>query len=195
MATVDNPTDRGRRAVVERNEAAIVDAGRRCLGRDPSASMTEIAREAGLSRVTVYAYFSSREDLLEAVLKEALHEVAAALDAAAPEEGEPVDALLRLVERGWDALDTWMGVRAAVLDALGEETLRAHHGRILHRVEQLLVRGRDAGVFRTDLPVGWLVATCYALMHAAQQEVAAGRLPRAMAAATAGATVRSALSA
>jgi TetR/AcrR family transcriptional regulator, mexCD-oprJ operon repressor len=195
MATVDGTAERRRRSDAERNEAAIIDAGRRCLGRDPSASMTEIAREAGLGRVTIYAYFSSREDLLRAVLREALHEVAAALDAAAPEEGDPEQALLRLIERCWDTLDTWMGVRAAVLGALGEEVLRTQHGSALGRLERLLLRGQEAGVFRTDLPLQWLVATCYAVMHAAQGEVAAGRLPRAMAAATAGATLRSALAA
>jgi AcrR family transcriptional regulator len=193
--TVGDPTttDRKRRADAERNLAGIIEAGRRCFGRNPAASMTEVAREAGIGRVTLYGYFSSREELLEAVLRHALAELGAALDAAAPEQGDPMSALGRLVEHCWTVLDSWMGVRTAAIAALGEQALRAHHSDVLARVHRLLVRGREAGVFRTDLPIGWLVATCYAVMHAAQEEVDAGRLARAAAARTVAATLRSAL--
>jgi AcrR family transcriptional regulator len=186
-------TDRKRRSDAERNLHEIIEAGRRCFGRDPAASMTQIAREAGVGRVTLYGYFSSREKLLAEVLSRALDDVRLALEAAAPEQGDPMSALERLVERCWEVLDTWMGVRTAALYTLGERSLRAHHGDVLARVEQLLVRGRESGVFRSDLPVGWLVATSYAVMHAAQEEVDAGRLSRAAASATVTATLRSML--
>jgi AcrR family transcriptional regulator len=195
MTAPRSVTDRKRRADAERNLAGILEAGRRCFGRNPAASMTEVAREAGIGRVTLYGYFSSREELLRAVLRHALDEVDAALDAAAPEQGDPMSALGRLVEHSWTVLDAWMGVRTAALAAFGEQALRAHHSDVLARVRQLLERGRASGAFRSDLPVGWLVATCYAVMHAAQEEVDAGRLSRAAAAATVNATLRSALAA
>jgi hypothetical protein len=44
------------------------------------------------------------------------------------------------------------------------------------RVERLIARGQDEGDLRTDLPRPWLVATFYSLMHAAAEEVDAGRL-------------------
>ncbi|MEU5992796.1 hypothetical protein ABZ806_27835 [Spirillospora sp. NPDC047418] len=40
-------------------------------------------------------------------------------------------------------------------------------------VRELVVQGRDAGRFRTDLPVECLVSTVYALLHAATEEVSA----------------------
>ncbi len=40
----------------------------------------------------------------------------------------------------------------------------------------LIKRGRRAGAFRKDLPTTWLLATYYALMHAAADEVNGGRL-------------------
>lgn len=61
------------------------------------------------------------------------------------------------------------------LAELGPERLRRHHDRALHHVERLLRRGRSAGVFRTDLPQDWLMATFYAVLHAAADEADAGR--------------------
>jgi hypothetical protein len=46
----------------------------------------------------------------------------------------------------------------------------------MRRVLELLERGRTEGAFRTDLPEPWMVATFYSLMHAAADEITAGRL-------------------
>jgi hypothetical protein len=37
-------------------------------------------------------------------------------------------------------------------------------------------RGQADGSFRTDLPAGWLVTSCFALIHACADEVRAGRI-------------------
>ncbi|WP_326756424.1 hypothetical protein OH738_03125 [Streptomyces hirsutus] len=44
------------------------------------------------------------------------------------------------------------------------------------RVETLIVRGRAEGVFRTDLPIAWLVDVPRSVMHSAADEIRAGRL-------------------
>jgi hypothetical protein len=50
------------------------------------------------------------------------------------------------------------------------------HAPILDRVERLVRRGRRAGDFDRDLPAAWVVAAFLGLMHAAAEEVAAGRI-------------------
>jgi hypothetical protein len=59
---------------------------------------------------------------------------------------------------------------------LGAARMRKLHGAAFTEVERLLDRGQRTGEFRTDAPLRWLVATCYALLHAAAEEVNAGRL-------------------
>jgi TetR/AcrR family transcriptional regulator, mexCD-oprJ operon repressor len=49
-----------------------------------------VAREAGLSRVTVYAHFSTKEEPLEAVVARSVRTVTAAIEAAKPDEGPPL---------------------------------------------------------------------------------------------------------
>jgi TetR/AcrR family transcriptional repressor of mexCD-oprJ operon len=48
-------------------------------------------------------------------------------------------------------------------------------------VWRLVERGRREGAFRTDVPGEWLLACSYALVHAAADEVRAGRLDAASA--------------
>jgi len=62
-------------------------------------------------------------------------------------------------------------------------------------VAHLIDRGQGDGDFRTDLPRDWLVATFYSLLHAAAEEVDAGRLPHDRAPDVLEATILAALAA
>lgn len=166
-----------RRADAERNIAAILDAAVALLAERPEASMGEIAKAAGVARQTVYAHYASREQLLRAVAERALARATEAIDAARPEEGPPAEALNRLVLAWWEAVEP----HARVLDALhpafaGDEELHHFHAPILGRVERLARRGRQSGDFDSELSPRWLATAFLGLMHAAAEEVAAGRL-------------------
>jgi TetR/AcrR family transcriptional regulator, mexCD-oprJ operon repressor len=76
---------------------------------------------------------------------------------------------------------------------LGAARMRSHHGKAMNRVRHLITRGQKAGHIRTDLPRDWLVATYYALLHAAVDEVSAGRLKASAAGEIVAATVIAAL--
>ena len=74
-ATVAQDTRR-RRADAERNIEAILDAALRLFTASTNVSMTDIAHAAGVGRVTLYAHFPSREDLVDAVVERSLAESA-----------------------------------------------------------------------------------------------------------------------
>lgn len=169
-----------RRADAERSIAAILDAALELLGERPDASMAEIAAAAGVARQTVYAHYESREALLTAVAERALADAVAAIDAAEPRRGPPADALDRLVRAWWQTVER----HARVLDALAAafphaEHVHQFHSPLLERVERLVRRGRRAGVFDRRLPIAWVTAAFLALMHAAAEAVAAGRIDAA----------------
>ncbi|HET6548315.1 MAG TPA: TetR/AcrR family transcriptional regulator [Solirubrobacter sp.] len=166
-----------RRATAERNTEAILDAAEALLARGAAASTSAVASEAGVSRVTVYAHFPTREALLEAVVERVVHHATAAIDAAAIEDGEPLAALERLVAAGWEEIDRNRAVAHAASEQLSAEAMARSHQALHAPITALVARGQAEGAFRDDLPPGWLVASYFALMHACGDEVRAGRLP------------------
>ncbi|HEY7485587.1 MAG TPA: TetR/AcrR family transcriptional regulator [Streptosporangiaceae bacterium] len=165
-----------RRADAERNIEAILEAALVCFGRGPSASMTEIARTAGVGRVTLYGHFPSREALLDAVVERSLASANAALDDLDVDSGPPDEALRRLIASSWRIVDRHRSLLAAALEHLGSDRVREQHASVMSRVERLIARGQAAGVFATDVPLDWLVTTFYTLTHAAAQAADDGRL-------------------
>lgn len=165
-----------RRADAERNIATIIEVASDLFGRGQSPSMGDVAAAAGVRRATLYGHFPSREDLIDAVIAHAITHTDDVLTALALDRDPADEALERLVRTSWPILDRFRRLRTAALAELGAERLRRHHDRTLHHVDQLIRRGQDDGVFRTDLPLGWLVTTFYAVLHAAADEADAGRV-------------------
>ncbi len=170
---VDEPTDH-RRAIAARNVEAILDGVEALLERRQQPSIAAVATEAGVSRPTVYAHFPTREEMLEAVVERAVQRAAVALQSAAPQRGSPVEALDRIVTVAWRELDRNSAIAAAV--QLDPAALKRTHDAAKRYVHDLVERGQADGSFRSDLSTEWLVTSFFALMHAAGDEVRAGRM-------------------
>jgi TetR/AcrR family transcriptional regulator, mexCD-oprJ operon repressor len=174
---MSEPTPDHRRATAERNIEAILDAAERLLERGNQTTIVAVANEAGVSRVTVYAHFTTLEQLLEAVVERAVQRTTEALDAVQPERGPPLEALGRIVDVGWRDLDRNNAIAQAAGEQLTAEALRRAHRAAHRRLRKLVDRGRRSGDLRTDVPAEWLVTAFHALIHAAGDEVRAGRMP------------------
>src|SRR4051812_47045635 len=173
MATVDH-----RRATAERNVESILDAAERLMRTGASLSISAAAAEAGVSRVTVYAHFPKLPDLVEAVVKRSVDHATAALGDAALSDGTPASALDRMVDAAWEALADQDAIARAAAEHLSADAMRRSHEHSMAPLAELIERGRADGSFRTDLPTAWLLTATYALVHAAADEVRAGRLER-----------------
>ncbi|MGZ3100656.1 TetR/AcrR family transcriptional regulator [Streptomyces sp. H72] len=164
-----------KRADALRSIDAIVQAAAECLGRNPEASLSEIARAAGVGRVTLYAHFNSRAEVVDAAMSRAIdrgNEVLDAIDLT----GDPLLALARYIEAGWHLVDQARALLAAAQRELSAGRIRELHAGPAARVETLVARGRAKGAFRTDLPIAWMVNVLHTVMHSAAEEIRAGRL-------------------
>jgi len=173
---VEAPATDHRRATAERNVQAILDAAEDLLDQRGQPRVSAVATEAGVSRVTVYAHFPTSEALLEAVVRRAVGRSTVALEEARPDQGPPPEALERVLTAGWQELDRYGAVAEAAATQLSPDALTRTHQSAHERVRELVERGQADGSFRTDLPAAWLVASCFALIHACAGEVRAGRI-------------------
>ena len=165
----------GKRADAQRNIAAILAAAGDCLSRDPAASTSDIAKAAGVGRVTLYGHFPSRAELIDAVFVQAIEDGEATLGQVEL-TGDPREALARLIESSWQLVDRYRALLLAAEEALPPGRVRELHADPMARVERLLERGRDEGAFRKDQPTSWLVSVMHNVMHGAAGEIHAGRI-------------------
>jgi len=143
----------------------IRDFVRRCLSHSPLSE--DDNREVGETVA---------QALLEAAVERAVGQTMGALHAANLDDGPPVEALERLLAAAWRHLARYSAMAQAVAEQLSPEAVSRTHQAAHHTLGALLERGRADGSFRSDLPVGWLVTTCIAVIHACAAEVREGRL-------------------
>ncbi|GAA1505637.1 TetR/AcrR family transcriptional regulator [Streptomyces synnematoformans] len=167
-----------RRADAERSIARIVAAARERLGTDPNATTDDIAKAAGVGRMTLYGHFRTRADLVDAALRGAVEDgdrTLAAVDLA----GDAYEAMRRLLVSSWALVAESAALLTAAQGVLPAGRVRELHEGPAARVGELVRRGRDQGVFRTDMPTAWLVGVVQHILHGAAEEVRAGRLEMA----------------
>src|SRR3954468_5655302 len=165
-----------RRADAERNISSIIKAALEALASDPDVSMAEIARRAGVARATVYMHFPTRESLLDAVMEQAVAQVAEATREAEPTQGEPEEALERVLRATWHKLSDFHALLAINTSRLSAKELHPRHQPVMTLFVPLIERGQKKGVFRNDLPVSWHLGMIRAIAHTASAELRSGRI-------------------
>jgi TetR/AcrR family transcriptional repressor of mexCD-oprJ operon len=174
----DAQRERAVRSDSTRNRDAILQAAAECLAADPNASLADIAKAAGIARITLYGHFSSRNELLAELVRTSMARVEAEL-ASVDLAGDVWQALESLVASSWRLVNSLAVLRAVAEQALPAEVMHDSHEDPRTRLEHLLARGRAGGAFRDDWSIAWQTTCYFSLLHGAAAEVRAGRLPEA----------------
>ncbi|GAB3753762.1 TetR/AcrR family transcriptional regulator [Microlunatus parietis] len=177
MAGTQEQRTRALRADAQQNVERILEAAISCLGTNPEASMAEIAKAAGVGRVTLYGHFPSREVLVEAALTRLLERGEEALRGI-DLTGDPRDVLAALIESSWLLTAQAGSVLVAAQALLPPGRVHEMHAEPERRLIDLIRRGQSEGVFRKDLSAAWLANVVHYLMKGAAADVSAGRLDR-----------------
>jgi len=164
------------REIAGRNVEAILDAAEELLELQGHATISAVAAQAGVSRVTVYAHFPTWDALLEAAVERAVGRTMKALESASPDDGPPAEALDRVLAGAWQHLARYGAMAQAVAELLTPDAVARTHQAAHQAIGTLLARGQADGSFRTDLPANWLVTACITLIHACADGVRAGQI-------------------
>ena len=151
-------------AIQDRVAGAILDAAADLLARGGEPpSMNEVAAAAGVGRATLYRYFPTREQLLQALTATATGEIAARLAAAdldAVPVTEGIARVARVVAAGGSKY-------AALVSQFGPANAGREQEQITTMIDGLLRRGIDDGTFRDDISAGELRFLLGSLLQAA----------------------------
>lgn len=167
---------RAERADAQENRLRILDAARRLLSREPSATMEDIAHEAGVGRMTLYGHYRTRAILLTAALEQALVDGEKQLSGIIDLGGAPREVLTRLLTSSWALVAESASLLTAADGVVPADQLKAMHAEPALRITALLRRGQAEGAFRRDLSDQWLGSAIHFILHGAATEVRNGNL-------------------
>src|SRR5688500_18843681 len=104
--------------------------------------MAALAAEAGISRQTLYSHFKTLSDAVEALMRQAVASSVQAIGEARPEEGPPLEALLRLTEAARGRLARFEAIARAATEHVAPSQLHRAHQPLIAVVEELAERGQ-----------------------------------------------------
>ncbi|MGD9695253.1 MAG: TetR/AcrR family transcriptional regulator [Thermoleophilia bacterium] len=153
-----------RRSDSRRNKDRLLEAAIRVLSENPDASMEDVAAEAELTRSTVYRRFAGREELLMAIRARVIEETQGVFRDAVAQEPEFVPCAMLMVREAvrnsFERRRIWLHlVQLGRIPESGEYRPR-------NAFVEWLEAGQEAGAFRNDVPVGWLVTMWMQLVNA-----------------------------
>ncbi|WP_020661863.1 TetR/AcrR family transcriptional regulator [Amycolatopsis benzoatilytica] len=153
------------RADARRNyERLLVEARRAFAERGVDASLEDVARSAGVGIGTLYRHFPTRDDLIEALLRDRFDTQAAkARELLAAED--PLDALYAWLVGFGATSSSYRGLTELLADAIDDPRSRLHASceEMQTAASHLVDRAQKAGVLRADLTVRELLL----LLHGA----------------------------
>ena len=160
-----------------RSRRQVLEAAARVLGKDPSASMSEVAAASGVGRTTLHRQFGSREELLVALALEAIDQLTEALAAARPGDGPAPEALVRIAESVFPMADEFR-----YLD-LGPELwelpqLKDRWYSVEQALDEVVLRGQREGDLRADLPAALIADLFASALWSVNDSIREGRVAR-----------------
>jgi AcrR family transcriptional regulator len=165
MPKVSQSPSRSLRADAEHSVARILEAAERVFAADPSATLEAVAKAAGVARTTVHRRFSSRDDLLDALVDVVNAKLREAIAGANVETAPALVALYQLTVATLDLKVDWRASWQFV--DLGSDGARGISPDNIAALDILLKRSLNAGLLRPGVDLRWARNVYMALIHEA----------------------------
>jgi AcrR family transcriptional regulator len=141
------------RADAQRNRERILEVAKRAFTRSGAdTSLDDIAKQAGVGPGTLYRHFPTREELLKAVYRNELENLATAEEKFA-ETRPPVEALRAWLLLFVDAVAAKQIIAAALNTLVGDhkKVFEASYAQMHQAMHRLVKRAVKSGDIRKDL--------------------------------------------
>jgi len=170
MTKKRSPSDgRKPRADAQRNRERILEVAKQAFTRSGAdTSLDDIAKQAGVGPGTLYRHFPTREELLKAVYRNELENLATAGEKFA-ETMPPVEALRAWLLLFVDAVAAKQIIAPALNTLVGDhkKVFEASYAQVHEAIRRLVKRAVNSGDIRKDLDPSDLLRVLVGVAHVA----------------------------
>ena len=158
---------------------ALIEAAFQVLSRNPGASLSTIAEQAGVGRATLHRHFPSRNDLVKALAQTAIVEM-----------DEAADDACRDAKSYGDAMRLTLGALIPLANRYGflssepvedDPDIKSEFDRQLKETREMVEGAKSEGLFDSVVPTEWIAQAYEYLLYAAWENVNTGALTAAQA--------------
>jgi len=149
------------------------------LCRHPRANLQQLAREAGISKATLYRVSATREGMIDLLMERSRRHMQQSLDHALLAQPPFTEALHRLTEKVMTGREYYLFWSTALWASLSEEKNQPQGYAstfFSDALEVFFLEGQKAGVFRIDMPARWLAKSYDFLLYAAIESAELGEI-------------------
>lgn len=156
------------------NNEVIFAAATRVLAERPDATLQTIAREAGISRTTIFYRFPTRESLIQALSIDAFMRIKSVMAVLTDgTSSQYPQKLLEVTQKLIPLVQHSMFLRNVPTE---NNQLNAVWAEATAPLSRYLVQLQQEGILSKEIPQRWLVASYISLLFAAWDEVSLGEL-------------------
>ncbi|HEY0237996.1 MAG TPA: TetR family transcriptional regulator [Friedmanniella sp.] len=132
------------------NRERLIDVARQALESDEHPTMAAVARAAGVGQGTLYRNFATWDDLVMAVHRTDVAELVAMVPVLL--EAEPPQRALEIwLDRLGEYGRIKRGLGSAIHSAMRDQLASEGYAPVVGAMDALLVAGRAAGLYRSDV--------------------------------------------
>lgn len=156
---------------------AILDAATELLVVKPTASLNDIAEEAGIGIATLHRYIDSRDHLMSQLGFRAIAVVSETMSRIQLDEEHAEAYIPRLIEELIPLGDKIYFLAHETALNENEELVKAEQ-KLLEPIKQAIQLLQQQGKFRQDLSSDWIFGVLYSLLFHTWQQVQQGYVAR-----------------
>lgn len=145
---------------------SLIDAAIRVFSASPSATLSDVAAEAGVKRVTLHRLFGTKDALMKEVAAHSLHEIENVCAEASQNKASAILVIKAIVEAIVPMGDRWHFIWRQY-DIWHEPELLKELDRQYEIMAAIVDRAKSEGSIEADIPTRWITASIDAVVFAA----------------------------
>ncbi len=162
---------------IKKSTRALLDASFQVLLVNPRASLSEIAKLAGVGRATLYRHYSTREELIAAIAIESLDLIEQSLAPIIAAKQSGLKAVEAMVEKLLPLADRFHFLQTVWTIAELDRQVWAMYETQMNQIWLWIDEGQKKGEIHAELSAEWIVAVIDSMLYSASWMLNQSKMP------------------